>query len=57
MNDRRHYELEVVRGKDTTDKYQGGKQRETWLPVDVKALMNRYVQQADLEATDPPVDR
>lgn len=31
--DGRSYELEVVSGKDTTGEYQGGKHRETWLPV------------------------
>jgi hypothetical protein len=34
MGDGRHYELEVVAGKDTTGVYEGGKHRETWSPVD-----------------------
>ncbi|WP_256948909.1 site-specific integrase [Halorubrum ezzemoulense] len=43
MTDGRHYELEVVGRKDTTGGFVDGKQRETWLPVDVEATINRYV--------------
>lgn len=57
MTDGRHYELEVVAGKDTTGEYDGGKHRETWLPVDLEASINRYVQQEDLGPGDPLVDK
>ncbi len=57
MDDGRHYELEVTNGKDTTGSYQGGKQRETWLPVEVEATINRYVQQAGLRDDDPLIGR
>jgi integrase len=56
MSDGQHFELEVVSGKDTTGEYQGGKHRETWLPRDVEAIINRYVQQADLDPDDPLID-
>lgn len=46
-SDGRHYELEVTGGKDTTGEYQGGKQRETWLPIDTETLINRYIQTED----------
>ena len=44
-----HFELEVVSGKDTTGEYAGGKHREAWLPRELEALVNRYVQQAGLD--------
>ncbi|WP_368411927.1 hypothetical protein [Haladaptatus halobius] len=53
MDDGRHYELEITNGKDTTGSYDGGKQRETWLPVEVEATINRYVQQAGVRDDDP----
>jgi integrase len=56
MSDGQHFELEVVSGKDTTGEYQGGKHRETWLPREVEAIINRYVQQADLDPDDPLID-
>lgn len=56
MKDGRHYELEVTSGKDTTGEYAHGKQRETWLPIDTEALINRHVQNADLGPDDPLVD-
>lgn len=57
MSDGRHYELEVVGGKDTTGEYAEGKQRETWLPRAVETTINRYVQEQSLASTDPLVDR
>ena len=56
MTDGRHYELEIVGGKDTTGEYAEGKQRETWLPIDTETLINRHVQTADLGDDDPLVD-
>lgn len=56
MSDGQHFELEVVGGKDTTGEYQDGKHRETWLPRDTEAIINRYVQQASLDDTDPLID-
>lgn len=55
--DGKHFELKVVGGKDTTGEYQGGKYRETWMPRELEALINRYVQQAGLEAHEPLIDR
>jgi integrase len=57
--DGRHYKLEVVSGKDTTGKADGGKQRETWLPVDLEAHINRFVQNDinEIGSTDPIVQR
>jgi len=46
--DGRHFELEVVSGKDTTGSYRGGKHRETWLPRDFEAQINRYTQEKDV---------
>jgi integrase len=48
MSDGEHFELEVVGGKDTTGEYDQGKHRETWLPRDVEATINRYVQESDI---------
>lgn len=56
-SDGRHYELEVVAGKDTTGDYTGGKHRETWLPIDLEASINRYVREHDLDDAQPLVDR
>jgi integrase len=56
MTDGQHFALEVVDGKDTTGEYLGGKHRETWLPRDVEAIINRYVQQHDIADHDPLVD-
>ena len=57
MSDGRHYWLEVVGGKDTTGEYEGGKYRETWLPVDVETLINRYVQAEELADDEPLIGR
>ncbi len=46
--DSRHYKLEVTAGKDTTSQ-SGGKQRDTWLPINLEAQINRYVQNTDNE--------
>jgi len=56
-SDGRHFELEVVGGKDTTGEYAGGKYRETWLPRELESLINRYIQENDLEDDDRLVDR
>jgi len=48
MSDGKHFELKVVGGKDTTGEYTGGKYRETWLPRDVEATINRYIQQTGI---------
>lgn len=56
-SDGRHYELKVVGGKDTTGSYRGGKYRETWLPRDLEAMINRYIQQNDLDDDQPLVDK
>ncbi len=56
MTDGQHFTLEVVGGKDTTGEYQHGKHRETWLPRDVEAIINRYIQQHDIADHDPLVD-
>ncbi|WP_284007814.1 site-specific integrase [Haloarcula pelagica] len=57
MTDGRHYELEVIGGKDTTGEYDGGKHRETWLPVDLEATIHRYVTEHDLADDEPLVDK
>lgn len=57
MSDGRHYELEVVGGKDTTGEYAEGKHRETWLPVDVESQIHRYIQSAEIADDQPLVDR
>lgn len=57
MADGRHYELEVVAGKDTTGEYEHGKHRETWMPRDVEVLVNRYQQEHDLALDEPLIDR
>ncbi|WP_121820529.1 tyrosine-type recombinase/integrase [Halostella salina] len=57
MSDGRHYELEVVGGKDTTGEYEGGKHRETWLPVEFEAVINRYVQERGLADDEALIDR
>lgn len=56
-SDGQHFELEVVGGKDTTGEYRGGKHRETWLPRDFEAQINRYIQEKDVAEDDPLVDR
>ena len=58
-SDGRHYKLEVVGGKDTSGEYDGGKHRETWLPLDLEAHMNRIIN-ADVNKIgnrDPVIDR
>ena len=57
MSDGEHFELEVVAGKDTTGEYDEGKHRETWLPRDVEATINRYIQEAGLDEDDALVPR
>jgi len=49
MSDSTHFELKVIGGKDTTGEYTGGGHRETWLPRDVEATINRYIQQAGID--------
>jgi len=55
--DGRNFELEVVAGKDTSGSYSGGKHRETWLPREFEAQINRYRQEKDIADSDPLVDR
>jgi integrase len=55
-SDGQHFELEVVGGKDTTGEYHGGRHRETWLPRDFEAQINRYTQEKDLADDEPLVD-
>jgi len=55
--DGRHFELEVVSGKDTSGSYSGGKHRETWLPREFEAQINRYRQEKDIADGEPLVDR
>lgn len=57
MSDGRHYELEVVGGKDTTGEFDDGKHRETWLPADVEATINRYIQENSLSEDDRLIDK
>ena len=57
MSDGRRYELEVVGGKDTTGEYEDGKHRETWLPVEFEAVINRYVQERGLADDELLIDR
>ena len=56
-SDGTHYDLEVVSGKDTTGEYKGGKHRETWLPRELEALVNRYCQQHDVADDQVLIDR
>ncbi|QIO22398.1 site-specific integrase [Haloarcula sp. JP-L23] len=56
-SDGRHFELEVVAGKDTTGEYRGGKHRETWLPREFEAQINRYRQEKEIADDEPLVDR
>lgn len=55
--DRRNYELEVTNGKDTTGEYSGGKQRETWMPVDLERQIHRYVREEGIEDDEPLIPR
>jgi len=57
MSDGRHYELEVIGGKDTTGEFDDGKHRETWLPADVEATINRYIQENNLSEDDRLIDK
>ncbi|WP_158855605.1 site-specific integrase [Halorhabdus sp. CUG00001] len=57
MSDGEHFELEVVAGKDTTGEYDDGKHRETWLPRDVEATINRYIQEAGIGDDDLLIPR
>lgn len=50
--DGQHFELQVVSGKDTTGEYLGGKYRETWLPRDFEAQINRYIQEKGVGDAD-----
>jgi len=56
-SDGQHFELEVVAGKDTTGSYRGGKHRETWLPREFEAQINRYTQEKDIDDGQPLVDK
>ncbi|MFC6863287.1 tyrosine-type recombinase/integrase [Halomicroarcula sp. GCM10025817] len=56
-SDGQHFELEVVAGKDTTGEYRGGKHRETWLPREFEAQINRYQQEKAIADQAPLVDR
>lgn len=56
-SDGQHFSLEVVAGKDTTGEFAGGKHRETWLPRDFEAQINRYVQEKDVDVDEPLLDR
>mgnify|MGYP000265355968 FL=1 len=51
-SDGAHHLLNVEGGKDTTGEYEGGKQRETWLPRDFEVLLARYRQENDLDTDD-----
>jgi integrase len=55
-SDGRNFELEVVSGKDTTGEYSGGKHRETWLPREFEAQINRYTQEKNVADDEPLVD-
>ena len=55
-SDGRSWKLEVVAGKDTSGEYAQGKHRETWLPRDLEARINRLVQDGG-EDSEPVVDR
>jgi integrase len=55
-SDGRSWKLEVVAGKDTSGEYDQGKHRETWLPRDLEARINRLVQDA-VDDDEPVVDR
>jgi len=57
MSDGEHFELEVVGGKDSTGEYDAGKQRETWLPRDIEATINRYVQETGIKSDELLVPR
>ncbi|WP_227132316.1 site-specific integrase [Halorubellus salinus] len=52
----RSWKLEVVAGKDTSGEYDQGKHRETWLPRDLEARINRLVQDG-VDDSEPVVDR
>jgi integrase len=55
--DGRNYELEVTNGKDTTGEYDGGKQRETWMPAEFERQIHRYVSEEGIEDDEPLVPR
>lgn len=55
--DGRSYELEVVKGKDTTGKYNGGKQRETWMPVDLERRIHQHTRRESIEDDEPLIPR
>lgn len=56
-SDGRHFELEVVSGKDTTGEYTKGKHRETWLPREFEAQINRYIQEKSIDDDQQLVDK
>jgi integrase len=56
-SDGRHFELEVVSGKDTTGEYSGGKHRETWCPREFEAQINRFTQEKGIDDDERLVDR
>lgn len=55
--DGRSFELEVVSGKDTTGEFQGGKQRETWMPREFEAQIQRYIKENDHPVDEPLADK
>jgi len=55
--DGRSYELEVTKGKDTTGEYEGGKQRETWMPVDLERQIHRHAREEDIDDGEPLIQR
>lgn len=54
--DGRHYWLEVTGGKDTTGEFEGGKFRETWLPVDLERDLYRFIDDNDVAHDEAIVD-
>lgn len=57
MSDGTHHNLEVVAGKDTTGEYSEGKQRETWLPVDLERLIYRYADDEGIDDDELLIDK
>jgi len=56
-SDGHNFELEVVSGKDTTGEYSGGKHRETWLPREFEAQINRFTQEKGIGDDERLVDK
>lgn len=55
-SDGAHHLLNVEAGKDTTGEYEGGMQRETWLPRDVEVLLARFQKQNELPEDESYID-